>query len=284
MCQLFGVSSRLPTNVRFSLKVFGARGGGSEPHGDGWGIAFHQGRDFRIIKEAAPAFDSACLDFIETHDFSSEIVISHIRQASAPKALSYANTHPFVRELFGYAHVFAHNGDIPGMLDESRRQPSFYLPLGDTDSESAFCLLMDRLRNELSRETVLDLSRKLPIVQSWAKEVSRFGIFNFLLSDTEFLYAHRTTQLFYVSRECLAASECLQGAELTIRMSQPQSETQRLALVATEPLTDSEEWASLPEGEVIVFHNGSRVGLGDEKLFSFEYQSYDQEKTEADHK
>jgi glutamine amidotransferase len=58
MCQLFGMSSRLPTNVTFSLKVFGERGGGIEPHGDGWGIAFHEGRDFRIIKEAAPAFDS----------------------------------------------------------------------------------------------------------------------------------------------------------------------------------------------------------------------------------
>ncbi len=259
MCQLFGMSSRLPTNVRFSLKAFGERGGGNEPHGDGWGIAFHEGRDFRIIKEASPAFDSACLGFIETHDFNSEIVISHIRQASAPKALSYANTHPFARELYGYAHVFAHNGDIPGVLDESRRKPSFYLPLGETDSERAFCLLMDRLRCELTQETILDLSRKLSVIQSWAKEVSTFGIFNFLLSDTEFLYAHRSTQLFYVSRECRSASECLQGAELTIRMSQPRSENQRLALVATEPLTVNEEWVLLPEGEVIVFRKGSRT-------------------------
>src|SRR3990172_705307 len=202
MCQLFGISSRLPTNVTFSLSVLGERGGGTGPHGDGWGIAFHEGRDFRLIKEAAPAFDSACLKFIETHDFSSEIVISHIRQASAPKALSYANTHPFVRELYGYAHVFAHNGEIPGLLQDPRFEPSCYFPLGDTDSEKAFCLLMDRLRNELTRETILDRSRKLPIIQSWAKEVSAFGIFNFLFSDTQFLYAHRSTQLFYVSREC----------------------------------------------------------------------------------
>ena len=258
MCQLFGMSSRLPTNVRFSLKVFGERGGGIGPHGDGWGIAFQEGRDFRIIKEARPAFNSACLDFIETHDFSSEIVISHIRQASAPKALSYANTHPFVRELDGYAHVFAHNGDLSGMPYESGRKPRFYAPLGDTDSEEAFCLLMDRLRNELSRETVLDLPRKLPVIQSWAKEVSAFGIFNFLLSDTQFLYAHRSTQLFYVSRECFSATECLRGEDLTIRMSQPQHEPQRLALVATEPLTVNEEWVSLPEGEVVVFRKGSR--------------------------
>lgn len=259
MCQLFGMSSRLPTNVTFSLKVLGRRGGGIGPHSDGWGIAFHEGRDFRIIKESAPAYGSACLEFIETHDFKSEIVISHIRQASAPKALSYANTHPFVRELYGYAHVFAHNGDVPGVL-ESCGQASFYSSLGDTDSEAAFCLLMDRLRSELSRETILNLARKLPIIQSWAKEISTFGPFNFLLSDTGFLYAHRSTQLFYVSRECFSATECLQGDEITIRLAQPQSEPQALALVATERLTENEAWVALPEGEVTVFSKGSKVG------------------------
>jgi glutamine amidotransferase len=186
-------------------------------------------------------------------------VISHIRQASVPKALSYANTHPFVRELYGYGHVFAHNGDIPGLLHESCRNPSFYLPLGETDSERAFCLLMDRLRSELSRETVLDLSQKLPVIQSWAEEVSAFGIFNFLLSDTEFLYAHRSTRLFHVSRECFSASECLRSEELTIRLAKPQREAQRLALLATEPLTSNEEWVSRPAGEVVVFRKGSKT-------------------------
>jgi len=259
MCQLFGMSSRLPTNVTFSLKEFGERGGKTGPHGDGWGIAYHEGRDFRIIKDAAPAFNSACLRFVESHDLSSEIVISHIRRATAPASLSYTNTHPFVRELYGYAHVFAHNGDIAGIFEDRRFEPSFYSPLGDTDSEKAFCVLMDRLRNKLSRETVLDLSRKLPVIRSWAEEVSAFGIFNFLLSDTEFLYAHRSTRLFHVSRECFSASECLRSEELTIRLAESQSEPQRLALVATEPLTANEDWVSLPSGEVIVFRKGSKA-------------------------
>ena len=118
---------------------------------------------------------------------------------------------------------------------------------------------MDRLRSELSRETVLDLSQKLPVIQSWAEEVSAFGIFNFLLSDTEFLYAHRSTRLFHVSRECFSASECLRSEELTIRLAESQSEPQRLALVATEPLTANEDWVSLPSGEVIVFRKGSKA-------------------------
>jgi len=91
-------------------------------------------------------------------------VISHIRQASAPKALSYANTHPFVRELYGYAHVFAHTGELPGLFKDPRFEPGCYFPLGETDSEKAFCSLMDRLRDGLSRGKVLDLSLKLSII------------------------------------------------------------------------------------------------------------------------
>jgi glutamine amidotransferase len=228
MCQLFGISSRLPTNVTFSLKVFGERGGKTGPHGDGWGVAFHEGRDFRVIKEAAPACDGACLDFIETHDFSGEIVLSHIRQASAPKALSYANTHPFVRELYGYTHAFAHNGEISGILKDPRFEPRFHFSLGETDSERVFCLLMDRLRDGFPRERILDLPRKLSIIQSWAKEISALGIFNFLLSDTEFLYAHRSHSTVL----------CLPGVLLRNRMS-PRRRTDNPCGAAAERAADA---------------------------------------------
>src|SRR6266511_131573 len=98
MCELFGMSSKHPTNVTFSLSVFGERGGHLGPHRDGWGIAFNEDHDFRIIKEAAPASDSACLRFIEGHDFKSRIVISHIRRASDPTSPSFTNSHPLDRK------------------------------------------------------------------------------------------------------------------------------------------------------------------------------------------
>ena len=56
-----------------------------------------------------------------------------------------------------------------------------------------------------------------------------------------------------------SATECLRGEELTIQLTEPRNEPQKLALVATEPLTHNKEWVSLPEGEVIVFRKGSRT-------------------------
>ncbi|HWP24487.1 MAG TPA: class II glutamine amidotransferase [Candidatus Binatia bacterium] len=260
MCELFGMASRFPTNVTFSLSLFGERGGHRGPHKDGWGIAFNEGRDFRMIKEAAPASDSACLRFIETHDFRSQIVISHIRRASAPTVPSLANSHPFARELYGFTHVFAHNGEVLGVFQAWRFEPKYYFPLGDTDSKRAFCALLDRLREELTPATVMNLNAKLPIIENWAREASSFGVFNFLLSDTHYLCAHRSSQLFYVSRECASQSECWRSGELTIRLAESANGLQRVAVVATEPLTDDEAWQPLAENRIAVFCSGENVG------------------------
>jgi predicted glutamine amidotransferase len=259
MCELFGMSSKLPTNVTFSLSVFGERGGHLGPHKDGWGIAFNEGNDFRIIKEAAPASESACLRFIEAHDFKSQIVISHIRRASDSTAPLFTNSHPFARELFGFTHVFAHNGEVSGIIQDRRFEPKHYFPMGDTDSERVFCVLMDRLREGVTPAAVMDFKTKLSIIERWAREVANFGVFNFLFSDTRVLYAHRSTHLFYVSRECAGQTECLQSGDLTIRLAQGSDGSQRVAAVATEPLTGNEDWQPLPQGKIVVFHCGERI-------------------------
>ena len=56
----------------------------------------------------------------------------------------YRNTQPFIRELGGRMHLFAHNGWLPPYLRQGRlRNPSRpFNPVGDTDSEEAFCDLL----------------------------------------------------------------------------------------------------------------------------------------------
>ena len=261
MCELFALTSDRPTNATFSLGVFGARGGRLGPHKDGWGIAFREGRDFRLIKEPTPAADSACLHFVESHEFRSEIVLSHIRLASVPRVDSYTNTHPFARELYGACHVFAHNGDMPGILSNGRFAPAWNFPLGETDSERAFCALMDRLRRALASDEVLNVAKKLPVIQNWANELAQCGTANFLLSDSEYLYAHCSTKLFYIERQCLAPRESFGSASLRVALEPAQDDSQHVSLIATQPLTTNEAWHALPPGEVVVFHRGRRVSL-----------------------
>lgn len=38
---------------------------------DGWGIAWRDGRDVQLVKEAFPGADSACVGFSQRHPFAS---------------------------------------------------------------------------------------------------------------------------------------------------------------------------------------------------------------------
>jgi predicted glutamine amidotransferase len=44
MCQLLGMNCNTPTDVTFSFTGFAQRGGRTDHHADGWGIAFFEGR------------------------------------------------------------------------------------------------------------------------------------------------------------------------------------------------------------------------------------------------
>jgi glutamine amidotransferase len=70
MCELFGMSSRLSTNVTFSLSVFGERGGQLGPHKDGWGIGFNEGR-FSHCEENGAGVGQRLSSVHRNHDFKS---------------------------------------------------------------------------------------------------------------------------------------------------------------------------------------------------------------------
>ena len=62
--------------------------------------------------------------------------------------VSLANTHPFVRELWGRNFVFAHNGTVKA----AKKHPlGRFHPIGETDSEHAFCVIMDALARAFPR-------------------------------------------------------------------------------------------------------------------------------------
>jgi glutamine amidotransferase len=145
MCELFAVSSSFPTCVNVCLHEFQQHGGSYNKITDGWGMAFYEGNDARIIRETDAAYQSQHMDFIRTHDYSSSYMLSHIRQATVGET-RLQNTQPFSRELGGRLHVFAHNGDLENMKGHLEPDAEF-LPIGNSDSEFAFCDLMGCLKN-----------------------------------------------------------------------------------------------------------------------------------------
>jgi predicted glutamine amidotransferase len=47
MCQLLGMNCNVPTDIVFSFTGFAMRGGRTDTHHDGWGIAFFEGAGVR---------------------------------------------------------------------------------------------------------------------------------------------------------------------------------------------------------------------------------------------
>ena len=73
------------------------------------------------MKDSAAVGDSEWIQFIANHDLRSQFVIAHTRKATRGTR-SYPNAQPFVRELAGRAHFFAHNGDLPGIFKSNAFQ------------------------------------------------------------------------------------------------------------------------------------------------------------------
>ncbi|HSX72384.1 MAG TPA: class II glutamine amidotransferase, partial [Pseudomonas sp.] len=141
MCELLGMSANVPTDIVFSFTGLMQRGGGTGPHRDGWGIAFYEGRGLRLFQDPLASVGSEVAKLVQRYPIKSETVIGHIRQANVGR-VCLANTHPFVRELWGRNWCFAHNGQLRDFAPRF----DFYRPVGDTDSEAAFCDLLNRVR------------------------------------------------------------------------------------------------------------------------------------------
>ncbi|MGC3872503.1 class II glutamine amidotransferase [Halomonas sp. GXIMD04776] len=267
MCELFAMSSGSPTNVHYSLEEFSRRGGLAGPHKDGWGIAYYLDGDVRLVKEAEPASDSACIRFLQERPFSSELVVSHIRRATQG-VRKVRNCQPFTRELGGAMHVFAHNGDLDWVRLTAHLPLGSYHPVGETDSEYAFCALLERLRALwLATDGVPALEDRLVIVSNFAAEIREFGPANFLYADGDALFAHghkrtqgqagiRPPGLHVLHRRCAPSEAVLETPGLTIESPDA---SQHVALFASIPLTSDPGWQALDEGELLAVRHGRVV-------------------------
>ena len=256
MCQLLGMNCNTPTDVTFSFTGFAQRGGRTDHHADGWGIAFFEGRGVRHFVDHLSAAESPVAELIRRYPIKSRNVIAHIRKATQG-GVALENCHPFVRELWGRYWVFAHNGDLKDF--HPRLHGSFH-PVGSTDSERAFCWLMQELAKSHAgvpsvTELTLTLGELVP-------QIARHGTFNFLLSNGQALWAHASTHLHYVVRQHPFATARLSDEDVSVNFAEHTRPSDRVAVVVTAPLTADEVWTRLTPGQLQVFVDGAPVPPG----------------------
>lgn len=251
MCQLLGMNCKAPNDIIFSFTGFRQRGGVTDHHSDGWGIAFFEGDGCRMFLDPEPSAKSPLADMVNQYPIKSKNVVAHIRKATQGE-VSLANTHPFNRELWGRYWLFAHNGNLTDLppLASSR-----FRPVGTSDSEYAFCWLMDQLGLRYANKPPLpELHATLAAL---ADEIGAHGTFNFLLSDGTALFARSATDLHYVIRPPRPEGSTLSGGDMSVKFVRHAKPMDQVALVATQPLTDDETWIRIPPGELLMFNEGN---------------------------
>jgi predicted glutamine amidotransferase len=261
MCELFAMSARFPTRVTLSLEEFSRHGGLSGPHKDGWGIAWYDERDVHLVKEVLPAATSPCVRFIQGNPFVTPLALSHVRKATRGE-VALRNCQPFIREMGGVWHSFAHNGDLTDIANVATPPHGSCHPVGETDSERAFCALLEGLRPLWQADGRPALETRLRVIESFAAGLRRLGPANFIYCDGDALFAHADRRhqrdgsieppgLWRLTRRCDAGGE-LSAAGLHIEGHDTE---QAVVLVASVALT-GEGWVPLQRGEIVVAQGG----------------------------
>jgi glutamine amidotransferase len=246
------MNCNVPTDIVFSFTGFALRGGRTDTHHDGWGIAFFEGAGVRHFVDHQAAVASPIAELIKNYPIKSKNVIAHIRKATQG-VVALENCHPFVRELWGRYWVFAHNGDLKDFNPELN---GAFRPVGTTDSERAFCYLLQELRRRFGDHAPASAALQAAIEQL-ATEIATHGTFNLMLSDGTALYVHCSTNLHYIVRQYPFAQANLSDEDVSVDFSQVTTPSDRVAVIVTQPLTANEQWTQFAAGEFKVFIDGA---------------------------
>ena len=277
MCQLLGMNSATPTSFSFCFKGFCERGGGTDCHKDGWGLALYEGRGLRTFLDVQACSKSPVARFVQDYPTTSQNMMAHIRCATHGR-VGLENCHPFNRELWGIPWSFAHNGDVPSFchqraghhvhLGKTTDDHLVYHAIGDTDSEALFCAILNALRAEFQELPTLPvLFQTLKNLASELVQIDERLINNFLLGVgpyTLFCYSWPGKKegssiwngLYYIVREPpLSHTVHLVDLDYSIDFKVA-TESDRMAVIATKPLTDEDGWIEMQQGELIMFDKG----------------------------
>ena len=250
MCELLGMNANVPTDIRFSFAALAKRGGETGPHKDGWGISFYEQKACRSFHDPQASAHSPLAELVKVYPIKSRVVIAHVRRANRGR-VALENTHPFTRELWGRMWCFAHNGQLKAVKSLPL---SFFKPVGTTDSEHAFCYILDQLC-----KTYVDCPSSAVLERAMAQAFSdmrSLGVFNALLSDGRTLYASCSKKLCYIERRHPFGKASLIDDDWQIDFAKVTTPEDRVTIIATHPLTHDEVWTQISPHQTLIFRDG----------------------------
>jgi predicted glutamine amidotransferase len=118
--------------------------------------------------------------------------------------------------------------------------------------------MLERLRQRFPVEQP-SLNDCFAAVHEITNELARKGRFNYLLSNGEYLIAHCADKLCYIMRHAPFAPAHLIDQDVTVDFSALTTPQDKVAVIATTPLTDNETWTEMRPGQLLAFQHGDAV-------------------------
>jgi glutamine amidotransferase len=263
-------------------------------------LAFYQGEGLRQFHDTEAASTSRLADFLGNLPIRTLNMMGHIRYATVGN-VNLANVHPFSREMWGIEWCFAHNGEVPMFDKEPTRKltalsaeivdakctdESYYNPVGSTDSEATFCAILNALRQRFNKLPSLPVLYEAiqKLCDEIVQEEPDLTIFNFMLTagpHTLWVYSWPGSRpgskvwngLHYTTREYPFTTCHLRDIDYALDFSTCTTKDDRVSVIATQPLTDDEQWTEISRGELILFDQG-RPRITPADLFQVELDGH----------
>lgn len=196
------------------LERWERRPGGNHP--DGWGVAYRQNGNFRLLRGGLPAAGDPSLSGIRG---AADRFLGHVRYASDTSTVNAENSHPFLSR--GIA--LAHNGTFRGRIGEEAGARK----VSDT------LVFLEILSEAWTERTLRGLGETLTRLLRDADLVGSYSAANLLIAagGTGFVLRNYRKD----------------GDYYTLFLKTEPG----LVLAASEPLDDSARWRPLENGELV---------------------------------
>jgi glutamine amidotransferase len=166
----------------------------------------------------------------------SGLWLAYVRSATRRTDVSHANTQPFA----GASLLFMHNGYIDLFGETLRHHIRHALCTecertihGNTDSEYLFALLRQQLLDGRSLES--GMMQLFDLLTQWAADVRL--LLNFIITD---------------GTRIVATRHAINGECPSLYYSDRVADLEGALCVASEPLTDRDQWESVPEHSLVL--------------------------------
>jgi transglutaminase-like putative cysteine protease/predicted glutamine amidotransferase len=232
---------------------------------DGWGLGYYPAGEpsASVLKEPAPSRGSIRGELVKAWEhLESSLFVLHVRTATwGPN--TDANTQPFVRGWGGREWMIGHAGSLVSRLDEDSERR--FEPIGATDTERIFCVLLGRIAARGWRSIGEADPRAL---HEWLLELNTRGTLDLVLCDGSSLlaYGDRSTPGLHVAALLPPYAGLSFGDDdVRIDLTRRGSKPRKGIVVSSAPLAGEGpaaelSWRCLAPGELVVLRQGATVG------------------------